>query len=175
MDGPTDTQRKRPYRSQRIDYYALNGDIDEEALLEDRIIEDPSSRRICSSVEPISPEDSPSQLTSIQSPNTEEMSSDIVSVTNRPGLSPRRTMNQTRWAQFNSSPLPGKMWWPKRIKSPIENREVHCKRCNWKPTDSAIATSTSNMIFHLSKHGIFLSGPQISSSYLTTPSFGRKF
>lgn len=34
MDESTELQRKRPYRSQRIDYYALYGSIDEGILPE---------------------------------------------------------------------------------------------------------------------------------------------
>ncbi|KAK9482899.1 hypothetical protein V1527DRAFT_474833 [Lipomyces starkeyi] len=37
------------------------------------------------------------------------------------------------------------MWLPKRGKG----------QCTWKTTDSSRATSTSNMIAHLAKHGIF--------------------
>ncbi|KAK9482907.1 hypothetical protein V1527DRAFT_474869, partial [Lipomyces starkeyi] len=47
------------------------------------------------------------------------------------------------------------MWWPKRGKGPVEDRQIQCNRCNWKTTDSSRATSTSNMIAHLAKHGIF--------------------
>jgi hypothetical protein len=68
MDSPPSLQRKRPQRSYRINYQALNDGIDEEAPLEDRIIEEPPSKKTRSSVEPITPDDSASQLILIQSP-----------------------------------------------------------------------------------------------------------
>ncbi|KAK9327104.1 hypothetical protein V1520DRAFT_284059, partial [Lipomyces starkeyi] len=46
--------------------------------------------------------------------------------------------------------LPGKLWWPKRGKGPIEDREIRCTRCN-------------NMRFHLTKHGISSSGSESSN------------
>ncbi|KAK9481676.1 hypothetical protein V1527DRAFT_478913, partial [Lipomyces starkeyi] len=52
------------------------------------------------------------------------------------------------------------MWWPKRGKGPVEDSQIQCNRCNWKTTDSSGATSTSNMIAHLAKHGIFPSDHQ---------------
>ncbi|KAJ5085382.1 hypothetical protein N7532_003037 [Penicillium argentinense] len=172
MDESTESQRKRPYRSQRINYCALNDGIDEEAPPEDRIIEIPPSKRARSSVEPITPDDSASQLSRARSPLvaicsqnelTAEALPDVVSISNESGLSRRKMQNQALWAHFDCSPLPGRMWWPKRGKGPINDREVRCKRCNWKTTDSTRATSTSNMMFHLSKHGIILSGPENSS------------
>jgi hypothetical protein len=60
------------------------------------------------------------------------------------------------------SPLPGKLWWPKRGKGPVEDREIRCVRCSWKTTDPARAISTSNMKLHLSKHGIFQSSSKDS-------------
>ncbi|KAK9335128.1 hypothetical protein LIPSTDRAFT_331818 [Lipomyces starkeyi NRRL Y-11557] len=67
----------------------------------------------------------------------------------------KRTQNQVLWAQFTVSLHPGKMWWPKRGKGPVEDRQIQCNLYNWKTTNSSRATSTSNMIAHLAKHGIF--------------------
>lgn len=172
MDESTEPRRKRSHRSRRIDYRALNDGIDEEVSPEDRITDIPPSKRARSSVEPITPDDSASQLTRVQSPlmsicspneQTEEALPSVDSISNKSGLSRRKTQNQALWAEFDSFPLPGRLWWPRKGKSPVEDREVRCKRCNWKTTDSTRATSTSNMIFHLSKHGVFLGGPEDSS------------
>lgn len=171
MDDFIGSPLKRPYRARRIDYLALNDGIDEEAPPEDCIIETPS-KKARSSVELIAPDDSASQLTRARSPlsvayqqseQTDDSLPDAVSISPEPGLSARRRpQNQSLWAQFDSFPLPGKIWHPKRGKGPIEDREIRCKRCNWKTTDSARATSTSNMMFHLSKHGIFSAGSDSS-------------
>jgi hypothetical protein len=171
MDNFIGSQLKRPHRAQRVNYLALNDGIDEEVPLEDRIIETPS-KKARSSVEPIAPDDSASQLTPARSPlsvayqqneQTDDCLPDAVSISPEPGLSARRRpQNQSLWAQFDSFPLPGRTWHPKRGKGPIEDREIRCKRCNWKTTDSARATSTSNMMFHLSKHGIFSAGSDSS-------------
>ncbi|KAJ5283460.1 hypothetical protein N7505_001440 [Penicillium chrysogenum] len=67
MDDFTGSQRKRPHRAQRINYRALNDGINEEVPPEDRIIEFPS-KRARNSVEPITPDDSASQLTCARSP-----------------------------------------------------------------------------------------------------------
>ncbi|KAK9241872.1 hypothetical protein V1506DRAFT_446970, partial [Lipomyces tetrasporus] len=59
------------------------------------------------------------------------------------------------WSHFSINYLPGKLWYPKRgKKGPIGDREIRCTMCNWKTTDSARATSTSNMKLHLNRHGI---------------------
>ncbi|KAK9238577.1 hypothetical protein V1525DRAFT_341189, partial [Lipomyces kononenkoae] len=73
------------------------------------------------------------------------------------------TQNQCLWARFDVSALPGKQCWPRKGKGLVEDRENRCTRTNWRTTDSARATSTSNMRAHLlAKHGIFLSGSEIS-------------
>lgn len=170
MDNLPGLQRKRPQRSQRINYHALNDGIDEEAAPEDRIVEEPPSKKARSSVEPITPDDSASQLTRAQSPLSEtyqqnaltETFTDVISESCEPEHPRRRMQNQSLWAQFDSIPLPGKMWCPKRGKGPVEDREIRCKRCSWRTTDSARATSTSNMMFHLSKHGAFSGGSESS-------------
>jgi hypothetical protein len=51
--------------------------------------------------------------------------------------------------------LPGKLWQLKRIKKQVENWEICCIHCTWKTTDSARATSTTNMQNHLIRHGLW--------------------
>ncbi|KAK9371708.1 uncharacterized protein V1513DRAFT_361521, partial [Lipomyces chichibuensis] len=67
-------------------------------------------------------------------------------------LSRKKTQNQYLWEQIDVSALPGKQWWPKRGKGPLEDRDIRCTR----------STSTSNMRAHLAKHGIFSSGSEFS-------------
>jgi hypothetical protein len=67
MDDFIGSPLKRLYRARPIDYLALNDGIDEEAPLEDCIIETPS-KKARSSVELIAPDDSVSQLTRALSP-----------------------------------------------------------------------------------------------------------
>jgi hypothetical protein len=50
--------------------------------------------------------------------------------------------------------LPGKLWQPKRAKKSIEDQEICCIHYSWKTTDSARATSTTNMKTHLFKYGL---------------------
>jgi hAT family C-terminal dimerisation region len=73
-----------------------------------------------------------------------------------PDVFRRKPQNQSLWERFDVTPLPGKFWQPKRGKGPVEDREIQCKLCKWKTTDSARATSTTNMIRHLAQHKIFL-------------------
>lgn len=171
MDDLLGSWRKRSQRSQRINYRALNDGIDEEISPEDRIIEEPPLKKSRSSVEPITPNDSASQLTRAGSPlletcqqnkPTDEVLPNMVSTSYESEISRRKTQNQSLWGRFDCFPLPGKMWCPKRGRGPVEDREIRCKRYNWKTTDSARATSTSNMMLHLSKHGAFSSGSENS-------------
>ncbi|KAK9342232.1 hypothetical protein V1522DRAFT_440429, partial [Lipomyces starkeyi] len=155
-------------RSQGIDYHLLNDGSDDEAAPEDRIAKRYRSDEEHSTVEPITPDDTANQLsqhqdalasTSQHRESTEDGSFDTSSLceSEPSGI---RTQNQILWAQFTASLLPGKMWWPKRGKGPVEDRQIQCNRCNWKTTDSSRATSISNMIAHLAKHGIFPSDYQ---------------
>jgi hypothetical protein len=66
-----------------------------------------------------------------------------------------KPLNQWLWNQFRVSPLPGKQWRSRRSRQLLEDREIQCIHCGWKTTDSARATSTSNMKTHLAKHNIF--------------------
>ncbi|KAK9233693.1 hypothetical protein V1525DRAFT_351432, partial [Lipomyces kononenkoae] len=167
---------KRPPRSQRIDYHLLNDGSDDEAAPEDRIPKRSRSDDAHSTIEPITPDDSASQLSQSEDPLvsgfqdgefTEDGPSDTSSLC---VLEPsgKKPQNQALWAQFTASPLPGKMWWPKRGKGPMEDRQIQCNRCNWKTTDSSRATSTSNMIAHLSKHGIFPNDSQDDQEGITS-------
>ncbi|KAK9257924.1 hypothetical protein V1519DRAFT_369265, partial [Lipomyces tetrasporus] len=88
---------------------------------------------------------------------------DTSSVSSESESSRKKPQNQSLWVQFDVSALPGKLWWPKRGRGPIEDREIRCRRCNWKTTDSARATSTSNMRFHLTKHGISITGSECNN------------
>ncbi|KAK9250545.1 hypothetical protein V1507DRAFT_377991, partial [Lipomyces tetrasporus] len=170
MDDFSVTPRKHRQRSQRLDYHLLNDGSDDEAAPEDRIVKRFRSNR-AGSVE-ITQDDSASQLTqrqsspadSSQQPElTDDGRVDRSSVSSESESSRKKPQNQSLWAQFDILELPGKLWWPKRGKGPIEDREIRCTRCNWRTTDSARATSTSNMRFHLTKHGISSSGSESSN------------
>ncbi|KAK9311497.1 hypothetical protein V1524DRAFT_371149, partial [Lipomyces starkeyi] len=67
------------------------------------------------------------------------------------------------WAHFETTEY-NRPWIMKRTKSKrLTDREIRCIyideqtgiRCNWKTTDSARQTSTSNMARHLEKHSIY--------------------
>ncbi|KAK9429404.1 hypothetical protein V1505DRAFT_292181, partial [Lipomyces doorenjongii] len=68
-----------------------------------------------------------------------------------------KSHNLLLWSYFNVSSLPGKCGVQREARGKgelVEDRQIQCKLCNWKTTDSARATSTSNMKLHLNKHGI---------------------
>ncbi|KAK9319643.1 hypothetical protein V1517DRAFT_240717, partial [Lipomyces orientalis] len=162
MDNYIECLGKRPQRSQRMDYHLLNDGSDDEAAPEDRIAKRSRSDEELSTVEPIPLDDSVNHLSQVQDPlasasqhreSAEDGPSDTSSLCESEP-SGKRTQNQVLWAQFTVSLLPGMMWWPKRGKGPVEDRQIQCNRCNWKTTDSSRSTSTSNMIAHLAKHGI---------------------
>ncbi|KAK9326584.1 hypothetical protein V1520DRAFT_351044 [Lipomyces starkeyi] len=169
MDNFSVSPRKHPQRSQRVDYKLLNVGSDREAPPEDRVVKRFRSNRGSDGVELITPGYSASQLnqrqsspadSSQQSEVNDDGQVDTSSVSSESESSRKKPQNQSLWTQFDVSALPGKLWWPKRGKGPIEDRQIRCRRCNWKTTDSARATSTSNMRFHLTKHGISLSGSE---------------
>ncbi|KAK9320397.1 hypothetical protein V1517DRAFT_251737, partial [Lipomyces orientalis] len=168
MDDISVSPRKHRQRTERIDYHLLNDGSDEEALPEDRIVKK-NRYTAPRSIELLTPDDSASQLTQRQSSpadsshqpeSTDDVPVDISSVPCESESSRKKTQSQSLWAQFDVIALPGKLWCPKRGKGPLEDREIRCTRCNWRTTDSARATSTSNMRFHLTKHGIFSSGSE---------------
>ncbi|KAK9252428.1 hypothetical protein V1507DRAFT_461450 [Lipomyces tetrasporus] len=143
-------------RSKRIDYHVLNDGSDEEADSEDRITKKSRLNLPVEDGEPITHNDSASQWTrsSEQSSSVEELwGSSRVSDQSSTPLT--KSQNLSLWSHFSINNLPGKLWYPKRgKKGPIEDREIRCTMCNWKTTDSARATSTSNMKLHLNRHGI---------------------
>ncbi|CAG8014111.1 unnamed protein product [Penicillium salamii] len=148
-------------RSQRIDYHLLNDGSDDEAPTKDRIFK----RRRLGTLEPITPDDSASQLDQARSSPVESLQQTEFPVCGWSEISQRSTLstrgrpqNDSPLAQFIMSPLPGKFWSRKRSKRPAEDRKIQCRRCNWQTSDSARATSTSNMKDHIAKHGIFLHG-----------------
>lgn len=151
-------------RSQRIDYHLLNDGSDDEAPTEDRIFKRPRFNKSKESPEHITPDDSASQLEQTRSSPVESLQqtefpdwgSSEVSQRSAPSSTRGRPQNDSLWAQFIVSPLPGKLWSRKGSKRPTEDRKIQCKRCNWQTSDSARATSTSNMRIHLAKHGLFL-------------------
>lgn len=171
MDSSSISLQKRPQRSQRLDYRLLNDGSDEEAAEEDRIDKKRRLRRTDHS-DSITPNESASRCRSAspvgeshiqeESNNDDNPPSDTASAIHEAATSRARPLNHSLWAEFLVSPLPGKLWWPKRGKGPVEDREIRCVRCSWKTTDSARATSTSNMKLHLSKHGIFQSSSEDS-------------
>ncbi|KAK9234015.1 hypothetical protein V1525DRAFT_367628, partial [Lipomyces kononenkoae] len=145
MDESFVSPSKRPQRAQRIDYHVLNDGSDDEASPEHRI-----SKKARSAIAPSpgSPPDS-----SQESELIDDDSAETLSVSSDSGPSRKKTQNQSLWEQFDVSALPGKQWWPKRGKGPLEDREIRCTR----------STSTSNMRAHLAKHGIFLNGSEGSN------------
>ncbi|KAK9234921.1 hypothetical protein V1525DRAFT_349289 [Lipomyces kononenkoae] len=160
-------------QSERLDYHVLNDGSDEEAGPEDRIVKKSRLDLSTEVVEPITADDSASQLMSISpvptdfqtSDNSREETSSVEElpetslVSGEPSTQLDKNQNLSLWSNFSVSDLPGKLWYPKRgKKGPIVDREIRCKMCNWKTTDSARATSTSNMKLHLGKHGIPLDG-----------------
>ncbi|KAK9326719.1 hypothetical protein V1520DRAFT_109802 [Lipomyces starkeyi] len=101
----------------------------------------------------------PADSTSAESPQEQTSSVEELSESSRASDQSStplaRSQNPSLWSHFNISYLPGKLWYPKRgKKGPIEDREIRCAMCNWKTTDSARATSTSNMKLHVNRHGI---------------------
>jgi hypothetical protein len=62
--------------------------------------------------------------------------------------------NQWLWTQFSINLLSGQLWQPKRAKKQVEDQEICCIHCTWKTTDSARATSTTNMRNDLIRHGL---------------------
>ncbi|KAK9489889.1 hypothetical protein V1508DRAFT_458196 [Lipomyces doorenjongii] len=156
-----------------IDYHLLNDGSDEEAGPEDRITKKSRLNLPIEGSEPITHNDSASQWTPSYATSADSTSADcsqeqISSVKELPESSrvsdqsstpPTKSQNLSLWSHFSINSLPGKLWYPKRgKKGPIEDREIRCTMCNWKTTDSARATSTSNMKLHLNRHGISSSG-----------------
>ena len=150
----------RPQRSQRIDYHLLNGGSDDD--IEIPIRKKPRLDPPLDSLESIGPEDSASQLhLNLPTPSESVPPGGSRSLTDaiRPYKSHSKSrikpLNQWLWNQFRVSPLPGKQWRSRRSRQLLEDREIQCIHCGWKTTDSARATSTSNMKTHLAKHNIF--------------------
>ncbi|CEL08111.1 hypothetical protein ASPCAL11264 [Aspergillus calidoustus] len=152
----------RPQRSQRIDYHVLNGGSDEEADVEDRAIKKPRLNPPSDRSESVGPEESASQVylnlptpseSHQQGNSTRSLSEALQSYksVSKSGIKPQ---NQWLWSQFDVKPLPGKLWRPKRSRRLLEDREIQCTQCGWKTTDSARATSTTNMKAHLAKHNL---------------------
>jgi hypothetical protein len=145
----------RYQRARRLKCHALNDGSDEEAPEEDHIFKKPrltsqSTIDSLSSHELIFPEDSASQVLPTIDSSQSDTSLPSGSFPN-PRIKPH---NQWLWTQFSINVLPGKLWQPKRGKRQIEDREICCIHCPWKTTDSARATSTSNLRFHLIRHGL---------------------
>lgn len=150
----------RPQRSQRIDYHLLNGGSDDD--IENPIRKKPRLDPPLDSLESIGPEDSASQLhLNLPTPSESVPPGGSRSLTDatRPYKSHSKSrikpLNQWLWNQFRVSSLPGKQWRSRRSRQLLEDREIQCIHCGWKTTDSARATSTSNIKTHLAKHNIF--------------------
>ncbi|KAK9249959.1 hypothetical protein V1507DRAFT_469045 [Lipomyces tetrasporus] len=154
--------------SNRIHYHLLNDGSDEEAGPEDRITKKSRLNLLVEGGEPITHNDSASQWTtssvtladSTSADCSQEQSSSVEELWESSRISDQSSTPLTKsqnslWSHFSINYLPGKLWYPKRgKKGPIEDREIRCTMCNWKTTDSARATSTSNMKLHLNRHGI---------------------
>ncbi|KAK9366127.1 ribonuclease H-like domain-containing protein [Lipomyces kononenkoae] len=163
----------RPSRQRRLNYRLLN-DGSDEAAFEDRIQELPmapdsvSSDELTSGVanspdcEILPSQSIPQDPTS---PVTMGSSSSIISqgsCTIQPRKRPA-SATEWMWAYFETTEY-NRPWIMKRTKSkrPVD-RDICCIyidehtgiRCNWKTTDSARQTSTSNMARHLEKHSIY--------------------
>ncbi|KAK9241594.1 hypothetical protein V1506DRAFT_550285 [Lipomyces tetrasporus] len=165
----------RPSRQRRLDYRLLNDGSDEEASFEDRILELPElpespesfplNESAPGSVNGPDCEVLPSQSVSQDptSPVTEVSSSSIIledSLRTRKRAAPA---TEWMWAHFETTEY-NRPWIMKTTKSKrLTDREIRCIyideqtwiRCQWKTTDSARQTSTSNMARHLQKHSIY--------------------
>ncbi|KAK9321384.1 hypothetical protein V1517DRAFT_278167, partial [Lipomyces orientalis] len=150
---------KRPQRARRLDYRLLDDGSDDEAVPEDRMVKRGRFPSPLDSSEPITPDDSASQLSQdvehIQNyPQNEAGSLDEQSETSLDSMESSKPSAQRQntllWSYFNVSPIPGKLWYPKRGKTgPLLDNEIQCRLCSWKTTDSARASSTTNMRSHL--------------------------
>jgi hAT family protein len=153
----------RPQRSQRIDYRRLNGGSESsDDDIEDHISKKPRLDPPPGRLESIGPDDSASQLhLNLPTPSESVPPGDSRTLTEaiRPYKSHSKSrikqLNPWLWNQFRVSPLPGRQWRPRRSGRLLEDREIQCIHCGWKTTDSARATSTTNMKTHLAKHNLF--------------------
>ena len=121
-------------RSQRIDYHLLNDGSDDEAPTEDRIFKRPRLDGLTGTLEPITPDDSASQLDQTRSSPVESLQQTEFPVCGSSEISQRSTLstrgrpqNDSLWAQFIMSPLPGKFWSRKGSKRPAEDRKIHAE------------------------------------------------
>ncbi|KAK9346858.1 hypothetical protein V1522DRAFT_420665 [Lipomyces starkeyi] len=149
---------KRPQRARRLDYRLLNDGSDDEAAPEDRMVKRGRFASPLDSSEPITPDDSASQL----SQDNEAGSLDGQSETSLDSMESSKhsaqRQNTLLWSYYNVCPIPGKLWYPKRgKKGPLLDNEIQCRLCSWKTTDSSRASSTTNMRLHLNKHRLELS------------------
>ncbi|ODQ76868.1 hypothetical protein LIPSTDRAFT_332718 [Lipomyces starkeyi NRRL Y-11557] len=153
---------KRPQRARRLDYRLLNDGSEDEAAPEDRMVKRTRLPSPLNSSEPITPDDSASQLSQAKDSLAEYPQNEVISLddpsetsldsTSSPTPSVQR-LNTLLWSYFDVSPIPGKLWYPKRgKKEPLADYVIQCKFCSWKTTDSARASSTTNMRSHVNKH-----------------------
>lgn len=123
---------RRSQRSQRIDYHLLNDGSDDEAPTEDRIFKRPRLNNPKESPEPITPDDSVSQLDqnrsspveSLQQIEFPEWGSSEISQRSTLSLTRGRPQNDLLWAQFIVSPLLGKVWSRKGAKTLAKDRKI---------------------------------------------------
>jgi hypothetical protein len=164
-------QRRLDYR---LDYRLLNDGSDEEASFEDRIQELPMAPDSVPADEltfgvangpdcEILPSQSISENPT--SPVTVDSSSPSISEDSCT-IQPRKraaAASEWMWTYFETTEY-NRPWIMKRTKSKrLTDRDIRCIyidertgiRCNWKTTDSARQTSTSNMARHLEKHSIY--------------------
>lgn len=140
----------------------MNGGSDEEADVEGRAIKKPRLNPLSDRSESVGPEESASQVylnlptpaESLPRGNSTRNLSEALQSSKSVSKSGIRPQNQWLWSQFDVKSLPGKLWRPKRSRRLLEDREIQCIQCGWKTTDSARATSTTNMKAHLAKHNI---------------------
>ncbi|KAK9492811.1 hypothetical protein V1508DRAFT_447524 [Lipomyces doorenjongii] len=125
---------KRPKRARPLDYRLINDGSDDEAAPEDRMVKSGRFPSPLDSSESIAPDDSASQLSQ-----------------DTPCSAQRQ--NTLLWSYYNVSSIPGKLWCPMRgKKGPLLDNEIQCRLCSWKATDSARASSTTNMRLHINEH-----------------------
>ncbi|KAK9371503.1 uncharacterized protein V1513DRAFT_359689, partial [Lipomyces chichibuensis] len=140
----------------------MNDGSDDEAATEDRMVKRGRFPSPLDSSEPITPDNSARQLSQgvdhIENyPQNEAGSLDEQSETSLDTIESSKPSAQRQntllWSYFNVSPIRGKLWYPKRgKKGPLLDNEIQCRLCSWKTTDSARASSTTNMRSHLNKH-----------------------
>lgn len=158
--------RRMSTRGLRINYHILNDGSDEEALPEDRIV-DLDSDTVPEPFQIPSASDVECDSTQVNTESCPTPSRSSSAVPKSHGFNKRRErpapVTEWIWPYFEVTVV-SREWVVKRTgKRKITDRDIRCTytnettgiKCDWKTTDSARQTATSNMKSHLARHGIF--------------------